>query len=635
MSPSPTGIESNDSDTFYPGLLLDRYELLCPLAQGGMGAVWLARYTGKFGFTRLVVVKVMLAQYARDENMRAMFIDEARIAASIDHPNVVSTLDVGEQDGILFLAMNWVDGDSLSRLVLEVSKANQRLPAGVALKIAADVCAGLHAAHELRDQHDELRGLVHRDVSPQNILLATNGRAMLIDFGIAKANKRVSEETSVGRIKGKLSYMSPEQARTSAVDRRADIFSVGAVLYEIFAGVPPFERESDIQTLTRLTRGGPASPLPVGTHPVVQNVVMRALALEPSARYQTAEEMSYELVVAMREIGAPTTDQEVARYGEPFLAGRRDQRQQAVQNALFAADDTMAVAREEMRTRVGRNNAHEGSRAERKPTLEFDASPFASALGPYGMPRQRGAYGPPTPSDPFSNGANGANGANGLAPNGAMGPQSVHPSVIPGMLMSSGPSPSSADLSANRSASYPVLGTGPHAVQSLAAGVNAANGTGQLPAQRGGDPIHEIRELWKSVKRSAFGQAFALQMQRWNLSPTAVTMISVSAVVLFVVALIVIKAAHASGNSPADLANQPLPTMTLPATAAPPRQGTTIPGVPLVQQGQVTTTPTWSPTPSPPAPGTATATSTSFPIPAPTSVRRRNRGKPVDPDPNQ
>ena len=329
---------------FHPGMRLDRYELLCPLAQGGMGAVWLARYAGKFGFARLVVVKLMLPQYAQDENMRAMFIDEARIAASIDHPNVVATIDVGEEDGLLFLVMNWVDGDSLSRLVKQVTQNRERVLAGVVLKIAADVCAGLHAAHEQRDPSGELRGVVHRDVSPQNILLATNGRAMLIDFGIAKANKRIAEETAIGRAKGKLSYMSPEQARTDKVDRRADIFSVGAVLYELFAGFPPFERENDVQTLTRLTRGGPATPLPKGTPPAVQSVVMRALALDPGARYQTAADLGDAIVVAMHEIGAPTTDNEVARYADEYLSVRR-----GAASARGASGDVLARRHDDAR----------------------------------------------------------------------------------------------------------------------------------------------------------------------------------------------------------------------------------------------------------------------------------------------
>jgi serine/threonine-protein kinase len=383
----------------YPGMLLDRYELLCPLAQGGMGAVWLARYSGKFGFSRLVVVKVMLPQFARDENMRTMFIDEARIAAEITHPNVVATIDVGEQDGVLFLVMEWVDGDSLSRLVKQVSQNRESVPAGVVLKIASDVCSGLHAAHEQRDSEGELRGVVHRDVSPQNILLATNGRAMLIDFGIAKANKRISEATAIGRVKGKLSYMSPEQARTQAIDRRADIFSVGAVLYELFAGFPPFERENDVQTIVRLTRGGPASPLPRETPHAVQNIVMRAIALDPNERFQTAAELGDAIVHAMHEIGAPVTDHEVARYTDEYLSVRREQRQRAVQAALFSTDGTAMV---------GMNPMAGDEPGARNVTLEFDASPFASAIGASGeiqaMPAQAQGF----PSDPMMAGMLGA-----------------------------------------------------------------------------------------------------------------------------------------------------------------------------------------------------------------------------------
>jgi serine/threonine protein kinase len=383
-----------ETQLFYPGLRLDRYELLCPLAQGGMGAVWLARYAGKFGFSRLVVVKVMLPQYAREENMRSMFIDEARIAASIDHPNVVSTLDVGEDRGLLFLVMDWVDGDSLSRLVKQVRQNGETVPPGIVLKMASDVCAGLHAAHEQRDPSGELRGVIHRDVSPQNILLSTTGRAMLIDFGIAKANKRISEETSVGQIKGKLSYMSPEHARSQRTDRRADVFSVGAVLYELFAGFPPFERENDVQTLVRLTRGGPPAPLPKNTPIAVQEVVMQALAFDAAQRFQTAADLGDAIVHAMHQIGAPTTDNEVARYTDEYLSVRRAQRQRAVVAALGSGDET---ATERMQRAPPNMPSGESPFAN---ALAFDASPFASALGPYAQSQMRGATVPLQPGMP-------------------------------------------------------------------------------------------------------------------------------------------------------------------------------------------------------------------------------------------
>ena len=510
-----------------PGKRLDRYELLCPLAQGGMGAIWLARYAGKFGFTRLVVVKVMLQHYVQVENMRAMFIDEARIAASIDHPNVVSTLDVGEQDGLLFLAMNWVDGDSLSHLVKQVTQNNERVPAGIALKIAADVCAGLHAAHELADENGELRGLVHRDVSPQNILLSTNGRAMLIDFGIAKANKRIAEETSIGRIKGKLSYMSPEQARTGNVDRRADIFSVGAVLYEIFSGFPPFERENDIQTLTRLTRGGPAAPMPRGTPPAVQSVVMRALALEPQQRWQTAAEMGHELVVAMREIGEPTTDQEVAQYAEEYLSARRKQRQRSVNNALFAAEDTMMVDQR----LAGSTRAATGvtdARGEMKPTLEFDASPFASALGPYAQARFAGKSGGyPMPAPP--------------------------PSLPPG------------DPLHSQSSSYPL--------RSLVGNDIMAQGGHAPPAPPFAPTGDPLRDLWEKAKRSPTGLAALAQLARWKISPAQAGLMILSFFAVLVAVILLVTVAR----TPPETVAQPLPTMALPTQVGPPM------GVPLAQ----------------------------------------------------
>src|ERR1700733_6073100 len=178
-----------------------------------MAAVWLARHRGHRLMDRLVVVKTILPQFATQEVFQTMFIDEARVAAAIDHPNVARTLDVGENDeDLLYLVMEWIDGESLSRLQRAVEKNGAKLPAGLVLRLLADCCAGLHAAHELRDKAGNPLGVVHRDVSPQNVLVSTAGVAKLIDFGVAKARDRASDGTSAGQLKGKGRYMSPEQA---------------------------------------------------------------------------------------------------------------------------------------------------------------------------------------------------------------------------------------------------------------------------------------------------------------------------------------------------------------------------------------------------------------------------------------
>src|ERR1019366_8718221 len=223
-SPPRSSPSSPPSSPLMPGYFLDRYELLCPLADGGMASVWVARLRGKHGFEKLCAIKTILPQFASDGRFQEMFVDEARIEARIEHPHVAQIIDVGEQHDITYLVMEWVDGDSLSRLVRTLKKKDAPLPHHVLLRIVADVCGGLHAAHELKDERGALLGVVHRDVSPQNILVGSRGVAKLIDFGIAKARDRLTGDTNPGLMKGKIHYTAPEQAHGVEVDRRADVF---------------------------------------------------------------------------------------------------------------------------------------------------------------------------------------------------------------------------------------------------------------------------------------------------------------------------------------------------------------------------------------------------------------------------
>lgn len=181
-----------------------------------MGAVWAARQRGSHGFEKLVALKTILPQYAKDESFRAMFLDEGRIASRIEHENVAQILDLGDVGGLVFLTMEWVNGDSLGKL--QRLLGNERFPIGVLLRIFADACAGLHAAHELRNDAGDLLDVVHRDISPQNIIVSTQGTAKIIDFGVAKAKERFVQDTNTGSLKGKFRYMAPEQVRRKMVD---------------------------------------------------------------------------------------------------------------------------------------------------------------------------------------------------------------------------------------------------------------------------------------------------------------------------------------------------------------------------------------------------------------------------------
>jgi len=326
-----------DPTALQPGYKLDRYELLCPLAYGGMASVWLARFGGRLGFERLVVVKMILPQFSQDPRFQEMFLDEARIASRIEHSNVARILDVGEHESNYFIVMEWVDGDSLSKILRAAEAKKQKVPPGIALRICADAAAGLHSAHDLKDRDGRSLGVVHRDVSPQNILVSNNGSTMLIDFGVAKARDRVSQDTGVGQLKGKIRYMAPEQALGRNIDHRADVWAVGAMLYEMFAGQPPYDGPNEVATLHKLTGGERPPELPASVPEVVRVCIERALAHNAEERFVTALEMSLALEGAMVEIGEPTTAATVAHYTGQLLADRKAARRKAIESALTSA----------------------------------------------------------------------------------------------------------------------------------------------------------------------------------------------------------------------------------------------------------------------------------------------------------
>jgi serine/threonine-protein kinase len=317
-----------------PGDRLDRYELLCPVAQGGMAIIWVARLQGKHGFEKLFAIKTIRPEYANERSFQRMFLDEARIAARIDHPNVTRIVELGEERGVLYLAMEWVDGDALSKLIRTCDDRGTPFPRGVAARIIADALSGLHAAHELRDAEGVLLGVVHRDVSPQNILVTATGNTKLIDFGIAKARDRLSAETSTGMVKGKFSYMAPEQASGKVlVDRRADIFAAGAVLFHMLAAAPPVRGDNQLQILNALLFDE-FPPLPDDVPKPIADVVVRAISRDMSTRYATAEEMQRALEGALVASGMPTAVSDVADFMRTLTADRIAARRNAIDVAL-------------------------------------------------------------------------------------------------------------------------------------------------------------------------------------------------------------------------------------------------------------------------------------------------------------
>lgn len=311
-----------------------------------MARVWLARLHGAFGFEKLVALKTIRADAqtarAKDdarERLERMFLDEARLASAIDHPNVVHTLDLGEHDGVLFLAMEWIDGAPLSRLHHACENENRTLPLGVVFRVVADVCRGLHAAHELVDDAGQPLSVVHRDVSPQNILVSTAGVAKLIDFGIAKARGRTaflqeSADAAAGLINGKLQFMAPEQALGRNVDRRTDVFAAGATLYFLLSNRPAYDGPTALAALHVLTSGRAPLPLPTRVPSALAEVVLRAIAHRPSERFATADALADAIEGAMRTTDNETSTHDVARLLSDELGERMASRRRAIERAV-------------------------------------------------------------------------------------------------------------------------------------------------------------------------------------------------------------------------------------------------------------------------------------------------------------
>lgn len=281
-----------------------RYETLRVIASGGMATVHLARALGAGGFERLVAIKVMHPHIAREPEFVDMFLDEGRLAASIHHPNVVGTIDVQRDEGGLFIVMDYVEGAALQLIWRELWAQGQTIPLPITLRIFLDVLAGLHAAHELCGADGEPLYLVHRDVSPQNILVGVDGVARLTDFGVARARSRLAS-TQGGQLKGKLTYMAPEQVRAEAVDRRTDIYAAGVVLWEMLAGRRLNRADNDAAVVQCIMDGVSKSPRDVlATVPEpISMVCMRALGFEPEDRYPTASAFAEALETAAQEAG--------------------------------------------------------------------------------------------------------------------------------------------------------------------------------------------------------------------------------------------------------------------------------------------------------------------------------------------
>jgi serine/threonine-protein kinase len=311
------------------GAVVGRYRLVAKLGQGGMADVYLAVSRGALGVNKLVVIKQLRAMLASDHDFAVMFLDEARLAVRLSHPNVVHTYEVGGRDGHCFLVMEYLEGQSVGEFMQRARARGARVAPTVWARIAADALAGLHYAHELCDYDGTPLQMAHRDVSPQNIFVTYDGITKVVDFGIAKA-KLNATVTGAGELKGKLGYMAPERVSGRPSDRRADVFAMGIVLWELLAGGERLFKGDAAQAIQRV-RTGPIPPLSAvapGTPPGLEAIVARALERDPAARFASAEEMRAALEGFLRDAGAPAGPAEVGRalcdlFGEAREEARR------------------------------------------------------------------------------------------------------------------------------------------------------------------------------------------------------------------------------------------------------------------------------------------------------------------------
>jgi len=298
-----------------------------------MAEVWVGRMRGTRGFSKVVALKLLLGELADDEEYQKMFLDEAELASRIRHANVAEILDLGEHEDVLFLVMEWVDGEPLQLLMREY-RESIGIPYYLATRIGAQACAGLHLAHELKDDEGKPLGIVHRDVTPQNLLVTYDGVVKVVDFGVAKAASNL-QKTSVGQTKGKAPYMSPEQARSDVVDRRTDVFALGIVLYQLTTSQHPFRGDNDLVTLRNILVDDPVVPpgdVVPGYPQALSDVIVKALQKNRDDRYATMMDMMEALELASLEFEQGR--EELGEFVTRLLGPRGEQRRAEINAAV-------------------------------------------------------------------------------------------------------------------------------------------------------------------------------------------------------------------------------------------------------------------------------------------------------------
>lgn len=321
-----------------------RYRVIDRLASGGMAEVFIAESAGIEGFKKKVAIKRVLPHLSEKKRFIAMFLDEARLSAHLSHSNVVQVFDIGVGDNTYFIVMEYVNGADLKQVIKSVVDHGRRFPIEAALFVCAKMCEGLAYAHECRGEQGELLDVVHRDISPPNVLVSEHGEIKIVDFGLAKASTQL-EKSEAGIIKGKFSYLSPEAAHGQEVDARADIFAVGIILWELLAGRRLFQGKSDYETVKQVQAAKipPISQLHPEADAALESILARALARERERRYASARALGNDLTRYLYKLGKPVSSFDIAELVRGAMSTRKTKKAgdstsiigQLIQETLF------------------------------------------------------------------------------------------------------------------------------------------------------------------------------------------------------------------------------------------------------------------------------------------------------------
>ncbi len=402
--------ESDSSDDQQGTFFLGRYRVVDEIGVGGMATVHLARIDGFGGFQKWVAIKRIHPHLTEDEQFIHMFLDEARIAASISHPHVAQVFELGQDGDTFWIAMEYLHGEPLREIMRVTDAISTPMSAELAARIIADAAEGLHAAHELRGKNGEILNLVHRDVTPHNLFITYDGMVKVVDFGIAKVAGRLSN-TQAGTLKGKVAYMSPEQVMGRSVDRRTDIFALGVVLWELTTGVRLFRMDTDTDTLEKVAAciipppsliaaehpsrlGAPdASVYP----PALEAIVMRALQKGPDARFQTARELSRALQEYLLHAGRVVGPEEVGTYVKDLFKDRIRERDEHLR---WAAEVTKTMSIDKWKPKKDADCVEISEISEQMPQTKPPLKALRPATSDPRFPAQARLSRPVIPSDP-------------------------------------------------------------------------------------------------------------------------------------------------------------------------------------------------------------------------------------------